>query len=201
MIETIINIFAVIILAGVILAGFIYGPTLRRGGHRPYRPKTQLPDNHYDEQKARVEQGGYGRQRLLNRTETVAYKAIWSVLFDLNLNRQYIVFAQVSLGEVLSHPNKQLYFDINSKRIDFLLTDRDFTPVLAIEIQGQGHYQDDKATKRDMIKRTAMESAGIDYISIALGDDQDENKVLTVSKVRSFFVQSNEVNHEHKHTE
>lgn len=115
----------------------------------------------YALQAQRVQGGGYRKQSLLNETEKQAYKAI----LDAGAERKLRVFAQVSLGEILRHQDYRLYKDIMSKRVDFLLTDAQFNPVMAIEIHGSGHYGN-HAEQRDQIKQSALGSAGIEYVSV-----------------------------------
>lgn len=70
----------------------------------------------------------------------------------------------------------RLYEDIASKRADFVITDSENVPIKVIEIHGQGHYKGKTATKRDEIKKIAIEDAGIKYIAIAVGNDEKNIK-------------------------
>lgn len=75
------------------------------------------------------------------------------------------LMAQPSMGEFLSSPDKDAYLSINSKRVDMLVIDTFGMPVVAIEHQGSGHYQND-APARDAVKREAMRRAGIEFLEI-----------------------------------
>ena len=75
------------------------------------------------------------------------------------------VFAQVSLGEVLTCSDREGFNAINAKRVDLLITDAKFTPLAAIEYQGSGHHLS-KAAARDAVKKEALRKAGIGYIEI-----------------------------------
>ncbi len=75
------------------------------------------------------------------------------------------VFAQVSLGEVLTCPDRDGFNAINAKRVDLLIADASFTPLAAIEYQGSGHHLG-KAAARDAVKKEALRKAGIGYIEI-----------------------------------
>ncbi|MBS9778556.1 MAG: DUF2726 domain-containing protein [Gammaproteobacteria bacterium] len=152
----------------IVLFAFIFGVVL--SGKRKKARKTQ--EQFYDEQQERVRVGGYKKQKFLNRTEQIARKAIWKAVYDKQQNKNLQLFAQASLGEILSHQNKKLYMDINSKRVDFVLVEKNYLPHIVIEIHGQGHYSN-SATKRDIIKRNAIESAGIHYLPIAVGSEEE----------------------------
>lgn len=76
--------------------------------------------------------------------------------------------AQVSLGEFLSSPDKDAYWAINSKRVDFALMDPDARVVHAIEYQGSGHHQG-TAAARDAVKKEALHKAGIGYHEVVAG--------------------------------
>jgi hypothetical protein len=84
------------------------------------------------------------------------------------------VFAQTSLGEILQSPSSDAFRSINSKRADVLVVDGGGWPVLVVEYQGSGHYQG-TAAARDAIKKEALRKAGVRYLEISEGDD--ENKV------------------------
>ena len=75
------------------------------------------------------------------------------------------LFAQVSLGEILQIENYNAFRAINAKRCDFLIIDWRGLPVIVIEYQGRGHFQN-HASERDAIKRTAVESAGIAFVEV-----------------------------------
>ncbi len=133
-------------------------------------------------QAERSRNGGYRKASLLNGTEKIAKVEIISLLQKNNKFKEWRLLWQVCMGEFLDHPNKQMYGDINLRRVDFLIVGKfDEIPIAAIEIHGQGHYPSNKtkaqtATLVDMIKRRACESAGIKYISIAVGHDEDVKK-------------------------
>jgi len=119
-----------------------------------YRPDI---DNHFMKM---VKSSSYSAQKLVNFSESKVY---WN-LVDLTKG-QYMVFSQVSLGEILKTPNKEGYRAVNSKRVDFLLCDKKFNPVAAIEYQGSGHYKGNSKV-RDEIKRIALEDAGIELVEL-----------------------------------
>lgn len=75
------------------------------------------------------------------------------------------VFAQVNLGEILRCDDSEAFYAINAKRVDMLVVDEQGWPLLAIEVQGSGHYQGD-ADLRDAIKRQALESAGVGVLEV-----------------------------------
>lgn len=138
----------------------------------------------YEDQESRVLTGGFKKQKLLNKTEEIARKVIIE-----KIKNEERLYAQVSLGEIIKHENWQLYRDISSKRVDFLVTDDKNMPIKVIEIHGQGHYQGKSATKRDKIKKIAIEDAGIEYVAIAVGSNEKnikeevERKLEKVEKV------------------
>lgn len=106
----------------------------------------------------------YEPQILLNKTEVTIY---WA-LIKLLKNHLY-VNPQVSLGEILSCENNLGYRAINSKRADFVLTDKAFKPVAVIEFQGRLHFQGEYKI-RDAIKFNALSRAGIKYIQLFESD-------------------------------
>ena len=92
----------------------------------------------------------------------------------------YFVFPQVSLGQIIGTEGaRDLEADethraINSKRCDLLIADRNGNPVAVLEYQGSGHDIGGTATRRDEIKRIALERAGVRFIEIKDGTTQAE---------------------------
>jgi undecaprenyl pyrophosphate synthase len=78
----------------------------------------------------------------------------------------YRVFAQTCLGEILSSPDDDAFHSINSKRVDILIVNKGGWPALAVEYQGNGHYQG-TAAARDAIKKEALRKAGVQYVEIS----------------------------------
>ena len=81
---------------------------------------------------------------------------------------------QVSMGEILSSPDKDAYFAVNSKRIDLLIVDADCRPLHAVEFQGTGHHLSGNTAARDAVKKEALRRAGIGFIEVVSGDTPAE---------------------------
>jgi Protein of unknown function (DUF2726) len=118
------------------------------------------------DQLGRVMAADFSARALLNRPEAVLFKALDAAVIARNPGWQ--VMAQVSLGEFLSSPDKDAYWAINSKRVDFALMDPDARVVHAIEYQGSGHHQG-TAAARDAVKKEALRKAGIGYHEVVAG--------------------------------
>jgi hypothetical protein len=82
----------------------------------------------------------FERRQLLNRSEYRVFKIIEDDIAAAC--RGYRVFAQTSLGEVLTTPNENGFRSIidengfrsiNSKRVDILIVDRGGWPAVAVE--------------------------------------------------------------------
>ncbi len=105
----------------------------------------------------------FEKKRLLSRAEFDLFRTV-----EAHLRRcgpGYRLMAQPSLGEVLTSPDDTAFRCINSKRLDMLVIDTFGLPVVAIEFQGGGHYQNDAAA-RDAVKREALRRAGVDMLEI-----------------------------------
>lgn len=113
----------------------------------------------------------FQKQRLLNFSEYKVFTIVEALVIEAK--RGYRVFAQTSLGEILTSPDKDAFRSINSKRIDILIVDQAGWPVLAIEYQGEGHYQG-MAAARDAVKKEALRKAGIRYLEITHDDDAEQ---------------------------
>lgn len=107
---------------------------------------------------------------LLNRSEQRLHAALSVALAELNRADLYLM-TQVSYGEFLGSKHRSTFLSFNSKRADFVVTDRDFNPVLVIEYQGSGHWGANwisrrNANRRDAVKRKVLRRAGIPLLEI-----------------------------------
>ncbi|NKX44283.1 DUF2726 domain-containing protein [Roseicyclus persicicus] len=108
---------------------------------------------------------------LLNASERRVFTSVETLIRQVG--GDYRLFAQVALGEVIRVDAREAdrsvrqstFNQINAKRLDFLIVDRDWTPKVALEYHGSGHFRGD-AEKRDAIKRAACRSAGLPFIEI-----------------------------------
>lgn len=117
-------------------------------------------------QLATVMAADFRARSLLNQPEHTLFKALDAAVIARNPGWQ--VMAQVSLGEFLSSPEKDAYWAVNSKRVDFALMDPDACVKHAIEYQGSGHHQG-TAAARDAVKKEALRKAGIGYHEVVAG--------------------------------
>ena len=113
----------------------------------------------------------FQKQRVLSRSEYHVFKIIEDEAEMLG--KGYRVFAQTCLGEILKSSDQNAFHSINSKRADILVIDAGGWPVLAVEYQGQGHYQNTAMT-RDAIKKEALRRAGVRYLEVYPADSDEE---------------------------
>lgn len=118
-----------------------------------------------------VEAASFQRQRVLSGSEYRVFKIIEDEVAAFGKGHR--VFAQTSLGEILKSSDQAAFHSINSKRADILVINGGGWPVLAVEYQGQGHYQNTAAT-RDAIKKEALRKAGVRYLEVHYTDIDDD---------------------------
>jgi hypothetical protein len=123
------------------------------------------------EQLNAVMSAPFERRRVMNRSEYRAFKIIEGELAAIR--RGFRLFAQTSLGEILSSPSDSAFHAINAKRVDMLIIDHCGLPTLAIEYQGEHHYQGNAAA-RDAIKKEALRKAGVKYLEISAEFSEDQ---------------------------
>jgi Protein of unknown function (DUF2726) len=154
-------------------------PAPVRSGPAP--PKTARPNSARPNLKDTAQQldavaaASFQTQRLMNHSEFDAFRTIEKEVAAAR--KGYRVFAQVNLGEIMESQNddayKSAFHSINAKRVDILITNGGGWPALAIEYQGEGHYQGD-AEGRDAVKKEALRKAGIGYLEIFPDDTADQ---------------------------
>lgn len=163
----------------VVATWFLARPVLRRARRwrvrrgwrfRPFPVPLPRDVSDVEEQLAFVSAVEFERQPLLNKGEYRVLVVLENVVRDLRAG--YRVMAQTNLGEVLRPKRGEnaqkadlAFRSINSKRSDFIVVDRRGFAVLAVEYQGEGHYQG-SAARRDEVKRTVFRSAGVALIEV-----------------------------------
>lgn len=127
-----------------------------------------------------VKLGGFTARRLMNKTEYRVFRILETVTKQNAFNHR--VMAQVSLGEVLASDDDEAFWCVNSKRVDMLVIDTYGAPVIAVEVQGSGHYQGN-ANMRDAVKKEALEQAGIKFVEVFDGETDAD----VTAKLRAAF--------------
>jgi hypothetical protein len=113
----------------------------------------------------------FQKRRILSPSEYHVFKIIeYEILARRN---GYRVFAQTNLGEILASGSEDAFHSINSKRVDILIVDQGGWPVLAVEYQGDAHYQG-TAAARDAIKKEALRKAGVRYLEVSSSDSPEQ---------------------------
>ncbi len=129
---------------------------------------------------------------LLNEEEKKVFKMVFGFLERWNANlknpsesRGLILLSQVSLGEFIgpekneedwSYEDKNAWFALQGRRVDFLIIDQNFHPILAIEHQGSGHFQGDWK-ERDKLKQSVYRYAGIQLVKTTKSHLDQPNQV------------------------
>ena len=151
--------------------------SLRRRRFRSAYPLAKAYQNHGldladpAQQLTAVMAASFYKQRVLSRSEYRVFKIIEDEMAALD--KSYRVLAQTCLGEILKSSDRNAFHSINSKRADVLVIDGGGWPVLIVEYQGDGHYQN-AAAARDAVKKEALRKAGVRYLEFHPADSDDE---------------------------
>lgn len=121
-----------------------------------------------DSQSERADNSDYIKVKLLNNEEERCFNAIKNMLVSGNFQHQ--VFPQVSMGEVVKSSNFDGFSVTNSKRFDFVIFDKNYMPIVAIEYNGIGHYKNNWR-ERDQVKEIACVKSGILFFQIKHSDN------------------------------
>jgi Protein of unknown function (DUF2726) len=173
-----------LLVALVLLVADAMSRQKRRRSRFPFRLlrfDQQKPDlTDVGQQLRAVMAGSFEKQRVLSSSEYRVFAIIESEIAAQRAG--YRVFAQTSLGEILKSSNQDAFHSINSKRVDILVVDRSGWPFLAVEYQGDNHYQG-TAAARDAVKKEALRKAGVRYMEFCATDTDDQIR----SRVREYF--------------
>lgn len=122
----------------------------------------------------------FNKSVLMNKSEQLLFYKLGGLLETKHEKQYFKLFPQVSMGEFIQSRSTDAFKLINSKRVDFLIVDKQFNPVIVIEYQGNGHYQNN-AIERDAIKRECCRKAKIEYIEFK--QNYDELDFQRISKI------------------
>jgi len=129
-------------------------------------------------------EGGFGRQALLNNKEQQVFYIANNVIKSNALD--FYCFPQVSCGEIFTHENKPVFKKtVNSKRVDFCITDKKFNPLAVIEYQGTGHKISGDSGFRDAVKSQACSDAGIKFIQLFNGEKWEAKLTSELGNIQS----------------
>ena len=134
----------------------------RRGGPLSLVPPLIAANRtDYASQLQTVMAAEFACQKIMSATEAKVFYAPRDAIQKCGLD--WLVMVQVCLGEVLKSDDDAAHRAINCKRVDLLVVSSRGWPLLAIEYQGEGHYQGEAAA-RDAIKKEALRRAGVSYL-------------------------------------
>jgi hypothetical protein len=165
-------IIALFVAVAALTVGNISKP--QRWRFRPsYRPVrfNQLNVTDAGQQLNAVMAASFEKRRVLSKPEYRVFAIVENVIEAHGAGHR--VLAQTSLGQILRSSYRDAFQAINSKRVDILVIDRFGWPVLAVEYQGNGHYQG-TAAARDAVKKEALRKAGVRYIEFNTTDTDDQ---------------------------
>ena len=128
----------------------------------------------------------YKRKALMNKSEYQLFLRLEKLLSKGY--QEFRLFTQVSMGEFLESIDlesidKEAHFAINSKRVDFLIVDKNGYAVIVIEYQGQGHYQD------NAVKREACRKAGVIFLEFQPNDGKAELEFV-VENLKRYLIKN-----------
>lgn len=126
-------------------------------------------------------------RKLWNQSEIKAFKLLNTGIKN-RYSGKYLVHSQVSMGEFLGCDNNFIYTRaINSKRVDFLITDQTGQSIAVIEIQGSGHLTNKSDIERNHIKQLVVKKASIKLIELF---PENDLKQQVISEVFRFLDQA-----------
>ena len=169
-----------VLLIALVIIFFVLSDSIKRWRRRHFRTAfrsiefdQRQPPHGIDigQQLHAVMANSFEKRRILSRSE---YRVFAIIEREIASQRKgYRVFAQTSLGEILRSSNSEAFHSINSKRVDILVVDCAGWPCLAVEFQGDGHYQG-TAAARDAVKKEALRKAGVPYLEFCATDTDDK---------------------------
>ncbi len=114
-----------------------------------------------DKKKTSPEESKYIKKRhYLTNTEIEFYEAIKEIIQD-----NYIVLPQIPLSQIVEKENKNKYQNELYRVIDICIFDKEYTPLLCIEINDETHHLKDRYM-RDIKVKEILNKGGLPLITL-----------------------------------
>lgn len=122
------------------------------------------------------------KKKLINRRKFLRYdeNELYKTLITIT-NNSYIVIPQVHLCDIaevkvgyLDHDN--LYYELKRIIYDYAIFDKNFEPLVLIELNGKSHFQDNRIN-RDAIAENNAKNLDLPLISIKKEDRLNEKLI------------------------
>lgn len=159
-----------LLFAVILFAAFLFiRHKFEKARKRDYWKQHNLADS--NNQLKFVSRSRFYKRSLMNKSEFFVFRTLEKWIESRDYGER--LFAQVPLGEILGADDSEAFHSINSKRCDFVVISRFGQPEVAIEYQGEGHFQGD-AKNRDRVKAIALRSAGVPTVEVFPEDEPSE---------------------------
>lgn len=112
----------------------------------------------------------FRKKKFLTYYEMKLYNILVNIIFNEHYNR-YHVFLKTRLADLVEVSIKWKWYlsnfnRIKNKHIDFVITDRDFNPILAIELNDNSHNYE-KRFDRDNFVNMVLSASNINFLIIS----------------------------------
>jgi len=123
------------------------------------------------------------RKKLINRRKFLRYdeNELYKTLVNIT-NNNYIVIPQVHLCDIadvkvgyLDHDN--LYYELKRIIYDYAIFDKEFNPLVLIELNGKSHFFQDNRINRDAIAENNAKNLDLPLIIIKKEDRLNEKLI------------------------
>lgn len=114
----------------------------------------------------------YKKKQLLTITELKFYK----VLKEITKDKNYYIFTQVVLYEIVRNKQIEGFNKIKSKSIDFVITDENSNILVCIELDDSTHYKKTRI-ERDIFINDLFKDLNIKLLRIPVKENYDTEKL------------------------
>lgn len=112
------------------------------------------------------------KSSLATKTELVFYNKLKEIL-----NVDYNIFSKVRLADLIYTKQYSEFNKVKSKHFDFILTDNNLKPLIAIELDDKSH-DNIKNKENDYKKNVIAESVGLKIIRVRVENMDDISNLL-----------------------
>ena len=98
------------------------------------------------------------------------------------LQDKYIVKPQIHLSDIADveygyYDHDNLFYELKSKIIDYVIFDKQYQPLVGIELNGKSHFFKSRKS-RDKLTENLLNNIGIEYLEIDLLNPPDRKTIM-----------------------
>ncbi|MFZ1987556.1 MAG: DUF2726 domain-containing protein [Minisyncoccia bacterium] len=117
------------------------------------------------------------RESIMNKSESAFFYELRK-----QLSSEYHIFPNMRIADIIDAVDGKGFYrrrnKILPKHIDFLICDRYFKPIVAVEVNGSSHHRADRIERDELVKEIFAEAKlPLEFVNVGVNFDQAVKKI------------------------